>query len=155
MRIPIDTLIDGVVRSLLEVVLPELKSRTVRGQLFAAVDVLCNVRDRVEVKPSLLEAEAVSAQQALERAAAQLRSGGADDVAASVEARLAELPDGTPTGRVEALRAALVEALELVDRAPEAAAESARAALGEHLAAQAVREVSVLKPSMLEQITRG
>ena len=56
---------------------------------------------------------------------------------------------------MEALRAALVEALELVDRAPEAAAESARAALGEHLAAQAVREVSVLKPSMLEQISRG
>jgi hypothetical protein len=155
MRIPIETLIDGVVRTLLESVLPELKSRTVRGQLFAAVDVLCNVRDRVEVKPSLLEAEADSAQQALERAAAQLRSGGADDVAASLEARLAELPDEGLTSRVEALRAALVEALELVDRAPEAAAESARAALGEHLAAQAVREVSVLKPSMLEQISRG
>ncbi|UCE87230.1 MAG: hypothetical protein JSU66_05770, partial [Deltaproteobacteria bacterium] len=45
--------------------------------------------------------------------------------------------------------------LEQLDAVPEASAAPARATLGEHLAAQLVRDVSVLKPSMLEQISRG
>jgi len=58
MTIPVETLIDGLARTLTDAVLPEVTSRFARGQLFAVVDVLQNLRDRLEVKAALYEAEA-------------------------------------------------------------------------------------------------
>jgi hypothetical protein len=67
MLVPTEQLIDGVIRTLLESVLPDVTTRFARGQLYAAVDVLRNLRDRVEPKAELLEAESTSAAAALER----------------------------------------------------------------------------------------
>src|SRR5207244_2187595 len=72
MLVPIEVLIDGVVRTLIESVLPDVGGRFARGQLYAAVDVLRNLRDRVDAKVALDEAEASSAAVALERAIASL-----------------------------------------------------------------------------------
>src|SRR5213595_2285290 len=105
MTIPVETLIDGLARTLTDAVLPEVTSRFARGQLFAVVDVLQNLRDRLEVKAALYEAEAASATAALERAAAAL---GREAAAARIVGALAAAAAGPPAERTAALRAALV-----------------------------------------------
>jgi len=74
--------------------------------------VLRNLRDRLEVKAALHEAEAASAAAALERAAAAL---GREAAAARIAGALAAAPAGPPAKRAAALRAALVAALETID----------------------------------------
>jgi len=152
MTIPVETLIDGLARTLTDAVLPDVKSRFARGQLFAVVDVLQNLRDRLEVKAALYEAEAASATAALERAAAAL---GREAAAARIAGALAAAPAGPPDERAAALLAALVAALEAIDVLPEELAAPARAAIAEHLAAQTMRDVAVLKPSLLGEISKG
>jgi len=138
-----ETLIDGVVRTLRETVLPALESRVARSHCYAVLDVLQNLRDRVGEKPELLAAEAESAAGALERAAASLPA----DVAARVRASI--------TGDRAALRAALVAALEAIDGLAPDAGAAARAAITGHLGEQAMREVALLKPSLLNEISKG
>ena len=152
MLVPVELLIDGVVRTLTESVLPDVAGRFARGQLFAVVDVLQNLRDRLEVKAVLYEAEAASAAAALERAAAAL---GREAAAARIAGALAAAPAGPPAERAAALRAALVAALEAIDGLPEELAAPARAAIAEHLAAQTMRDLAVLKPSLLGEISKG
>jgi hypothetical protein len=149
MLVPIEGLIDGVVRTLLESVLPDVSTRFARGQLYAAVDVLRNVRDRVDVKAALLDGEIGSATAALERVSASLgaRGAGIAEALATAPAAAAE--------RVVALRAALVDALELIDGLSPDEATPARAAIFEHLASQALRDLVVLKPSLLTEISKG
>ena len=157
MQILPEELVDGCVRTLQERVLPALSSRFARGQLYAVVDVLRNLRDRVEEKSALLRSEAESAAAALARAAEALRAGGA--AAAATAAEIAEgvaaVPQGLPSERRTAMNEVFVRALERIDALAEPAAATARAALGGHLAAQAIRDVSTLKPSLLEEISRG
>jgi hypothetical protein len=157
MRILPELLIDGCVRTLQEKVLPGVTSRFARGQLYAVLDVLQNLRDRVEEKSALQTAEADSAAGALARAAGALRGGNADAVALADElaARAAAVPAGPPEARRDALNAALVLALERLASVGGPAAEAAHGAIGGHLAAQVIREVSTLKPSMFEEISRG
>jgi hypothetical protein len=153
MWIPVERLIDGVVQTLTDAVLPDLATPFARGQLYAAVDVLRNLRDRVEPRADLAAAEADSALAALERSAAALPA------AAPLARRLTDAfwaaPTLPPAARATHLRALLVEALTALAALPEAEARSARAPLLEHLGAQAMREVAVLKPSMLNEISRG
>src|SRR5262249_44468985 len=108
MLVPIEQLIDGVVRTLLESVLPDVEARFAPGQLYAAVDVLRNLRDRVEARVALEEPEASSAATAIERALASLPPEAAAAVATARDAA----PTGPPAERAAALRAALVVALE-------------------------------------------
>ena len=146
--IPLETLLDGLVRTLTESVLPDVGSRFARGQLYAVVDVLRNLRDRVEPRAELLAAEAESAAAALERVAAVLDDDALRDaLAAAASAPL--------DARVLALRAALVDALARIDALPDDRAREARAALNAHLAAQAMRDLMVVKPSLLSEISKG
>src|SRR5437762_1806489 len=119
MLVPVEILIDGVVRTLIEAVLPDVSTRFARGQLYAAVDVLRNLRDRVDVKTALLEAEATSAATALERVVATTRAARVADALAAASA-------AAPAERVVALRAALVTALEVIDGLAAEDAEPAR-----------------------------
>jgi hypothetical protein len=153
-RLTVETLLDGVVHTLTTAVLPGVSSRFARGQLYAAVDVLRNLRDRVEVKASLLDAEATSAAEALTAVIAVLREGGAAEPATVLAEAVASAPRALGE-RVVALRAAIVFALEALDAAPPSLAERARPALAGHLAAQAIRDLAVLKPSLLGEISRG
>jgi hypothetical protein len=149
--IPVDALIDGVVRTLLDSVLPDVTSRVARAQLWAAVDVLRNLRDRIEPSTALADAEAGSAAEALRRAAAALPGAAR----ARLDAMLAAAPAAPPAARVGALREALTAALELIDALPAEAAAPARAPIHEHLAAQVMRDLAVLKPSLLGEISKG
>jgi hypothetical protein len=138
-----EMLIDGVVRTLREAVLPALEDRVARAHLYAAIDVLQNLRDRVEEKAALAEAEAASAAEALAALPADVRA------AVSVAA-------GGPAGaRRDAMRAALVAAFAALDGCPPDVAAPARAALAGHLSGQAMRDVALLKPSLLHEISKG
>lgn len=153
MRTTVDRLVDGVVQTLLEAVLPDLATPYARGQLYAAVDVLRNLRDRVEPRTDLANAESDSAAAALERTLAALHDAPA--AAAAIRAALGAVPSDPPLARTAALRAALVTALTAVDGLPADAARAARAPILEHLGGQTMRDVAVLKPSLLAEISQS
>jgi hypothetical protein len=138
--------------TLREEVLPAVASAHARGQLWAVVDVLNNLRDRVEEKRALQEADAEAARAALEAVAAGWREAAEPDAAAALERELAAAP-AEPAARAEALRARVDDALrELAIRPATAAAGEA---LRGYLVSQAIRDVAPLKPSLLSQISRG
>jgi hypothetical protein len=149
MLVPPEELIDGAVRTLLDAVLPDLATRYARGQLYAVVDVLRNLRDRIELRASHADLEAESATQALAAAATALRAAGGADAAARLDAAAAAAPAAPALARVAVLREALVDALEV------ATAAEARAPLESHLVQQALRDVACLKPSLLNEISKG
>jgi hypothetical protein len=123
-----------------------------RGQLFTVVDVLRNPADCLEVKAALHDAEATSATAALERTRIIL---GTSPAAGRLAEALAAVPAGPPAERTAALRALLVTTLEVIDALPDTLATPARVALAEHLAAQTMRDIAVLKPSLLGEISKG
>jgi hypothetical protein len=156
----VERLIDGVVQTLTEAVLPDVATPFARGQLYAAVDVLRNLRDRIEPRADLAEAESDSAAAALAGALAALDGApalpdAASAVASRIRSALASTPAAPPATRTAALRAALVEALTAIAALPDDVARPARAPIAQHLGAQAMRDVAVLKPSMLGEISRG
>ena len=155
MRISPQTLLEGVVRSLHDQVLPHLESRTARGQLWAAIDVLRNLGGRIEPAVAALEEEARSAANALGTLAVRLRDAGEAASAAEIERQLAAAPAEPANARTAALRAALVDAFARLDALPVESADALRPILGGHLAAQAVRDLARLQPSLLEEISRG
>jgi len=156
--IPPEQLLDGCVRTLLETVLPSVESRFARGQLYTVADVLRNLRDRVEEKTAPLELETQSLCDSLGRAAGALRASGsvaAYDVGLRIEHSLEAAPRVPLAARLGALRTVMSSALEALDGLPEDSTQSAKAALGGHFAAQAVRELMTLKPSLLSEISKG
>jgi len=154
-RIPVDQLLAGVSRTLLEEVLPELGSRRARGRLYACIDVLHNLERRVEPARAPLEEEARSIEAALRAAATRLAELGERERAATFESALAGWPDAPAQVRVEQARDALSRAFEALAAAPPAVGDAVRPLLGGHLAAQAIRDVSVLQATLLEEISRG
>jgi hypothetical protein len=156
MGLPVDLLLAGTARTLLEEVLPHLADRRARGQLYACVDVLRNLERRVEPAAAPLEEEAHSAETALAAAASRLAELGEAGLAARFRDDPAAWPAGPAAARAEAARAALSRAFVELRDAPDAAAQAVRPLLGGHLAAQAVRALSRLAPgSLLEEISRG
>jgi hypothetical protein len=155
MRVSPQTLIEGVARTLHAQVLPHVDSRAARGQLWAVIDVLRNLGGRVEPASAPLEEEARSAAGVLGALAAGLRDGGHEARATAIEARVAAAPATPAAARADALRAALVAAFAELDALPDAVADPLRPILGGHLAAQAVRALANLQPSLLEEISRG
>ncbi|MFI5216011.1 MAG: hypothetical protein ACHQ3O_05655 [Candidatus Limnocylindria bacterium] len=152
MLIPIERLIDGCLHTLREEVLPEVASRAVRGRVWAVLDVLHNLRDRIEESRAPAETEAESAADALRRLAAARREGADPEGAARLEQALAAAPEGPPGARAAALRAALADAIAA---RPEGLAPPERDALRAHLAAQSLRDLAPLKPSLLAEISKG
>jgi hypothetical protein len=150
MQLAIEALLDGAMRTLRDAVLPAVQGRFARGQLFAVLDVLQNLRDRVESKTALDEAEASSAGDALGRVVDALGDAGAPLARA-----LAAAPASPPSARAAALREAIGTAFALLDDVPDDVAAAARSALAQHLAAQAMRDVALLKPSLLQEISKG
>jgi len=150
--IPIERLIDGCVQTLREEVLPEVASRAVRGRVWAVLDVLHNLRDRIEEKAMPAATEADSAYTALARLAAARRAGSDPEGAAAVERALSAAPTEPPLARAAALRAALAEAIAA---RPLGLSDLESKAVRAHLAAQALRDVMLLKPSLLSEISKG
>jgi hypothetical protein len=150
--IPLERLIDGCLHTLREEVLPEVSSRAVRGRVWAVLDVLHNLRDRIEERRAPAESEAESAAEALLALAEVLRSGADPEGAAGVERALTAAPEGPPAERAAALRAALADA---ITARPRGLAPAERDALRAHLTAQALRDLAPLKPALLAEISKG
>src|SRR5262245_42991009 len=114
MRTAVEQLIDGVVRTLTDAVLPDVGTRYARGQLYTAIDVLRNLRDRIEEKAEILAAEVDGARAALDGTVAVLGDAGERAAAARVAAARDAVPTGPLAARAVAVRAALVTALEVL-----------------------------------------
>jgi hypothetical protein len=156
MRIPPDRLLAGVARTLLEEVLPEVGARRARGQLYACVDVLRNLERRVEPVREPREAETRAIEETLRAGARQLRANGEAARAEAIESALAAWPAAPLGDRVAAARATLGGLLESLGDVQPVARDALEPLLGGCLAAQAVRELSLLASgSLLEEISRG
>jgi len=152
MLIPLERLIDGCMQTLREEVLPEVASRAVRGRVWAVLDVLNNLRDRIEEKHAPAQSEADSARAALAKWAELRRAAGDDGGAAALERALADEPGELALARAARLRAALADAIAAQ---PQGLGAAERDALRAHLSAQALRDVMLLKPSLLSEISKG
>jgi hypothetical protein len=119
------------------------------------MDILQNLRDRVEVKRRFAVEEASSAEGALARSAEVLREAGCDDAATRIDTVLAADAEADPVARVVALREALVSALDVLHAQPGGLSDAGREALAGHLAPQTVRDIAMLKPSLLNEISKG
>lgn len=155
LRVSPKALLDGVVRALQEQVLPHLDSRTARGQLWAAIDVLRNLTGRIEASVAAFEEEARSAEGALASLAREAHATRAAALATTIDAGLAAAPPGPAGERVVALRTLLRDTFDQLDALPPKRGDALRSLLGGHLAAQAVRDVLRLQGSLLEEISRG
>jgi hypothetical protein len=155
MTVPVETLVDGAVRTLLDAVVPAVGTRYARGQLYAVIDVLRNLRDRIEERQSIADADAAGAADALEKIVAALRTAGASGAADAVASAAAPAPDGPPGPRAAALAAALVRASEVLSGLPPERVAGARAVLEGHYVDRALRSVSMLKPSLLAEISQA
>ena len=152
MRIPLDRLIDGMVQALTTHVLPSVSDRFARGQVWSVVDLLNNLRERIDWKAALLDDETRSAEAVLAEITTRLRDAGHDNLVASLPIVPA---DGPATERVSAARAALVAVLERLGDLPASIADPARAAIGTHLAMNAMRDLQTFKLSLLNEISKG
>jgi hypothetical protein len=74
MRLPPETILAGVSSTLEHDVLPALSDRSARGLIFAALEVLANVKDLVEWKTALRDEENASAARLLAARALACRS---------------------------------------------------------------------------------
>ena len=155
MAIAIERLIDGCLETLRENVLPDLRTSFARGQIWAVMDILQNLRDRVEVKQAFAVDEVGSAEAALERIATVLRDAGCADEAGTLDSALATGATDAAGERVIALREMLVVALRALHAQPGGLSDSGRQALASHLTPQTVRDIAVLKPSLLNEISKG
>jgi hypothetical protein len=72
-----------------------------------------------------------------------------------IDHSLAAAPTAPLTARLGALRTVMTSTLEALDGLAEDVVQAAKAALGGHFAAQAVRELMLLKPSLLSEISKG
>jgi hypothetical protein len=156
MRVSVERLLQGVGHTLLEQVLPHVAGSVARGQLYAAIEVLRNLERRADWAEGPLATEVASAEAALRSAAAELRAARHEPLARRIEASVTGWP-GSPIGeRARAARTTVGALFAWLDEAPPGAAEAARPALATHLAAQAVRDVSLLAlGSLLEEVSRG
>jgi hypothetical protein len=153
MLVPVETLIDGVVRTLTERVLPDVTTRFARGQLYTVIDVLRNLRDRIEPRAALLDEEADATAATLARVLHLLAGSGPSTD--QLKAEIAVVPASPAAARAAAFRAAVVTALETMEGMPPVATVAARAAIAEHLAGQTMRDLAVLKPSLVGEISKG
>jgi hypothetical protein len=148
MHIPPERLLEGALQTLHDAVLPHVEDKGARAQLFAVMDVLNNLRDRVEDKTSLLLVEAGSGLAALSAAAPLLAQPTLDQ-------EVARVPAGPPAVRAAAVNRLLVLALTLAEDLPAERRQAARAPLLAHMRGQVARQVAVLKHPLLDRVLKG
>lgn len=157
MRLPPQALLAGVSATLEHDVLPAISDRAARGLVFAAIEVLANVKDLVEWKAALRDEEISSAGDALAAAARALADAGLVSVATDLErARAAACAQGDREARGRALDAALEQALVIVDaERARPGIDAASAAIRAHLVNQTVRGVMRVQRPLLNRISQG
>ncbi len=157
MRLPPETILAGVSSTLEHDVLPALSDRSARGLIFAALEVLANVKDLVEWKTDLRDEENASAADALAHAARALGDAGLAAMSSALtDARASALAEVDREASGRALDAALERALEIVDRErARPGVEAAAAALRTHLVNQTLRDVMRVQRPLLNRISQG
>jgi hypothetical protein len=158
MYLETEKLIDGVMTSLREDVLPDLATARARGRVWAILDILNNLRDRIEPRCESAQAECESARDAIAGCAAVLRAGSRHADADRLMSLLSEADKTAPDlhARVAALRAVVVEAVGLARAIDDVAQrQAAFAPLESHIAMQSMRDLTGLKVSLLSEISKG
>jgi len=151
-------LLDGMIATLRNEIIPRLDDEFARGQAFGAVDLLNNLKPRIDwlVTPLF---EEVRDQRALLAQLADILDGTGAPLAQTVEA----LDAGTPAHALESVRnaqdthiCALIDWLAHERAAlPPATVASAEAAFKQHMQTQLKREMSLTPKPLFAEIARA
>lgn len=151
-------ILDGMITTLRNEIIPRLDDEFARGQAFGAVDLLNNLKPRIDWLVTPLFDEVRDQRALLAQLAEILRDAGAPlpDVSGALEA-------GTPAHALEALRndldtriCALIDWLARERAAlPPATVAAAEAAFKQHMQAQLKREMSLTPKPLFAEIARA
>lgn len=141
-----DRILEGVVRTLEEAVLPELAGGFARGQLYAVLEVLAGVQGQLVWGGFLLENEATRLAELFEEVAASVGGELADRLNAYAGLSSQPLAERLREGR--ALVCALIEE-GYCDEGPVAAA------IDGFLASDTIAKAMALRPTRLAEISQG
>jgi hypothetical protein len=155
MNLSIEQLMDGALATLRDEVLPNLESARARGRLYCVLDLLGNLRDRIGFRESMFLDETRSATEAIESFRVALIDRGLVSEARGVEAAVTATATAvSPQERTEAMRAIVTRCIRIA--ADAAVGDRALfAPLEKHLCDQAIRDVILLKPTQLNELSRG
>lgn len=167
MQLSVDRLLEGMIHTLEQVVLPDVSSSYVRGQVFAVIDILNNLTGRLEVRSDLLEKDIQEVKEVLENvkrslsAAEQLKQNESIRTLLSSidEALNKESADVPLVEQRKALNALLDDIMVALDGCKEHMDEDKRLEAVEsirtHLRNWIFRELLALKPSMIRKMSKG
>jgi hypothetical protein len=153
-------IIDGMIATLRAEIIPRLDDEFARGQAYGAVDLLNNLKPRIDWLVTPLYAE-VQAQRALLEQWADIFRGATPQP--PVAAAAAQVAPGATAGEIEQLRNRLDEHIcGLIDwlarhRAvlPAAAVAAAESACKQHMQVQMKREMSLTPKPLFAEIARS
>jgi hypothetical protein len=161
MFISTDLYLKRIMHTLEQVVAPEIESDNVRGQVFAIIDLIKQFTDRIEYKQSLITQEIDIGHQLIKRILNTIEPAGCP-APEELRAFLKELDEGAAARNIP-LRNRVDEmfcvALNLFhdnsNKLDAAAAKELDAAIREGIMKIAGRDLGLLKPPMIEKISRS
>lgn len=149
-----------IMDALENVIAPEVESDHVRGQVFAVVDLINQISDRVEYKHDHIEDDIKQGSKMIMQIAEALSEAGGQ-TPEEIEAFLKAFDEGS-AGRGLALRKKVEETLcaaidyfhENKNKMESNAAEKLDSDIRQHIFKNAGRDLGLMKPPMIEKISR-
>lgn len=153
----LDRIFDGLIEMLRDQVLPRLADDFARGQVYGAMDLLANLKTRVELSPSALRDEVAEEVELIARVSEILAGLGPAAPA------IAPPPPVPRASELAAAQAALDEHLcRIIDwisehraEIPAERAEAAERAIRDQQRARLKRAVKLIAPTLFGEMSRG
>lgn len=153
----LERIFDGLIEMLRDQVLPRLADDFARGQVYCAMDLLANLKTRVELSPSALRDEVAEEAELVARVSQLLAGAG------PTAPHIAPPPALPKSAELAAAQAALDEHLcAVVDwisahraEIPAERAEAVERAIRDQQRARLKREVKLTAPTLFGQMSRG
>jgi len=143
------------------IIAPEIESDAARGQVFAVIDLLNQLMGRIEYKPDLIASDVAANSEMIKRIVQGLE-GAAAAVPEEISAFLKEVESvpgpknlGQRARSEEILCRAIVLLHEHRQKLGAASGQELDRALREHILKVATRDLGLMKPPLLEKISRS
>lgn len=164
MILPLPRLLRGIIDTLEQQVAVALSAGSARAQLYACLDLINNLADKIDWKHEILEAETSGVEEVLRASVPLLKRMGPRfaDLSRKVSERLQSPPESDLFERrrrlnqdLEDLIAAVNDPTAAFDRSEDLLAGQIRQHIHAHLRNQTIRDALYLKPMMLKKISEG
>jgi hypothetical protein len=161
MFIPLNIYFKRLTDALENVVAPEIESDHVRGQVFAVVELIRQIIDRIEYKQDLINQEIELGRNTIGQIADALVDAGVDapaEIAEFIQSfEEGKAGKGIPLrNKTDEMVCAAMEAFHRnMDKMNPEVAEKTDAAIRENMFKLIGRELGLMKPPMIEKISRS